>query len=74
MRHDGICIANGICIAIAYGNGRVRQARSAARFGQPLKARGLVPHLGQRSRQWLAAFGCDDAALAALLAGGAGPG
>jgi crotonobetainyl-CoA:carnitine CoA-transferase CaiB-like acyl-CoA transferase len=64
---------NGICIEIDHGEGvgRVRQARSAARFGQPLAPPGPAPHLGQHSRQWLAALGYDDAAIAALLAGGA---
>lgn len=64
---------NGICIEVAHEEavGRVRQARAPARFGAPLPPPGPAPHLGQHSRQTLAALGYDNAAIAALLATGA---
>jgi len=37
----------------------------------PLAPPGPAPHLGQHSRQTLAALGYDDAAIAALVASGA---
>ncbi|MBU6165837.1 MAG: CoA transferase, partial [Alphaproteobacteria bacterium] len=59
---------NGICIEVAHEEavGRVRQARAPARFGAPLPPPGPAPHLGQHSRQTLAALGYDNAAIAAL--------
>ncbi len=65
---------NGICINVAHDDatGRVRQARAPARFGAAaLPPPGPAPHLGQHSRQLLAALGYDDAAIAALIAAGA---
>jgi len=64
---------NGICIEVAHepAIGRVRQARAPARFGTDLPPPGPAPHLGQHSRQTLAALGYDAAAIAALLASGA---
>jgi crotonobetainyl-CoA:carnitine CoA-transferase CaiB-like acyl-CoA transferase len=64
---------NGICIEVQHSDavGRVRQARPPARFGQPMDAPGPAPHLGQHSRQLLAALGHDDAAIAALIDSGA---
>lgn len=64
---------NRICIEVAHDDavGRVRQARAPARFGAPLDPPGPAPHLGEHSRQTLAALGYDDAAIAALMAVGA---
>jgi crotonobetainyl-CoA:carnitine CoA-transferase CaiB-like acyl-CoA transferase len=60
---------NGICIEVAHSDavGRVRQARPPARFGQPLDPVGSAPHLGEHSRQILAALGYDAAAIATLV-------
>ncbi len=64
---------NGICITVQHDDavGRVRQARAPAHFGTPLAPPGPAPHLGQHSRQVLAAIGYDAAAIAALIAAGA---
>jgi crotonobetainyl-CoA:carnitine CoA-transferase CaiB-like acyl-CoA transferase len=63
---------NGICITVDHDDsvGRVRQARPPARFGQALATPGPAPHLGEHSRQILAAAGYDAAAIAALFADG----
>jgi crotonobetainyl-CoA:carnitine CoA-transferase CaiB-like acyl-CoA transferase len=63
---------NGICITVDHdgGIGRVRQARAPARFGEALATPGPAPHLGEHSRQILAALGYDAAAIAALFAAG----
>jgi crotonobetainyl-CoA:carnitine CoA-transferase CaiB-like acyl-CoA transferase len=64
---------NGICIEVAHDDavGRVRMARAPARFGTALPPPGPAPHLGEHSRQMLAALGYDAAAIAALLDSGA---
>ena len=67
VQHNGICIEVPHTAAV----GRVRQARAPARFGEALAPPGPAPHLGEHSRQLLAALGHDDAAIAALIASGA---
>ena len=66
VRHNGICVT----VAHDHGIGRVRQARPPARFGEALAVPGPAPHLGQHSRQVLAAVGYDDAEIAALITAG----
>jgi crotonobetainyl-CoA:carnitine CoA-transferase CaiB-like acyl-CoA transferase len=52
--------------------GRVRVARSAARFdGQPQLPRRAAPHLGEHGAEALAELGFDAAQIAALVAQGA---
>jgi crotonobetainyl-CoA:carnitine CoA-transferase CaiB-like acyl-CoA transferase len=51
------------------GLGRVRQARPAARFDRtPSRIRRPAPAIGEHTREILAEFGDDEAAIAATLA------
>ncbi len=70
---DPQVVHNRIVAEIDHGaEGRVRNARPAARFGAaPETALRAAPHLGEHSRAVLAELGYDAAAVEALLASGA---